>query len=116
MHIEQLREFALSLEGVEESCPFGPDVLVYKVADRMFLLIPLNTDQLRFNAKCDPDRAIELRMQYPDSVLPGYHMNKQHWNTVLVDGRLSDLQLEEMVISSYHLIKSARAKKNTKKK
>lgn len=115
MHIEQLRAFALELEGVEESCPFGPDVLVYKVGGKMFLLIPLDTEHLQFNVKCEPNKAIELRIQFPESVLPGYHMNKQHWNTVIVDGRLSDPHLEQMVIESYQLILSGRSVKESKR-
>jgi predicted DNA-binding protein (MmcQ/YjbR family) len=61
-------------------------------------------DYLKINVKCNPELAIELRIQYPDSVLPGYHMNKKHWNTVIIDGRLSSKQLKEMIGESYGLV------------
>jgi predicted DNA-binding protein (MmcQ/YjbR family) len=74
-------------------------------------MIPsLDESPLRFNVKCDPDKAIELRDEYPDTVLPGYHMNKQHWNTIVVDGRLTAKQLKEMIDDSYGLIAKAKKK------
>jgi len=103
MNIELLREHALQKPFVTEGFPFGDTVIVFKVKEKAFLLIPLDTDNLQFNVKCDPERAIELREEYPDSVLPGYHMNKKHWNTVIVDGRLSKKQILEMVNDSYRL-------------
>ena len=89
MDIEQLRLYALQLPNVEETLPFGLDNLVFKIKGKMFLLLPLNNSPLQFNVKCNPEVAIELREQYPHSVLPGYHMNKKHWNTIVVDGSLS---------------------------
>lgn len=74
-----------------------------KAAGKMFLLVSLDADPLQFNVKCDPERAIELREEY-DCVLPGYHMNKKHWNTIVVDGTLTNKQLKEMVLDSYNLI------------
>lgn len=103
MNIELLRDHALKKPFVSEGFPFGETVIVFKVKEKAFLLIPLDTDNLQFNVKCDPERAIELREEYPDSVLPGYHMNKKHWNTVIVDGRLSSKQILEMVDDSYRL-------------
>lgn len=111
MHIEQLRDYILSLPEVEETTPFGPDVLVYKTKTKMFLLLPLDTETLRFNVKCDPDRAIQLREQYPETVLPGYHMSKIHWNTILVDGVFSAHQLMEQILHSYQLIREPKKKK-----
>lgn len=105
MNIESLRECVLQKPGVTEGFPFGDDVIVYKVNDKIFLLLPLDTQPLRFNVKCNPEKAIELREEYPEAVLPGYHMNKKHWNTVIVDGTLSTKQLLEMVDHSYDLIK-----------
>jgi len=103
MDIETLREYVLQKPSVTEGFPFGETVLVFKVFDKAFLLVPLDTEQLRFNVKCDPEKAIELREAWPDTVLPGYHMNKKHWNTVIVDGKLSNKQLLEMVDDSYRL-------------
>src|SRR4029078_3329305 len=85
MDIELLREYCLGKPGVEETLPFGPNTLVYKVNGKIFLITGLSEEKLSFNVKCDPDLAIELREQY-DCVQPGYHMNKKHWNTVVVDG------------------------------
>lgn len=104
MHIEQVRDFALSLPGTEEYCPFGPETLVFKANDRMFLLLPLDEGDLRFNVKCDPERAIQQRMEYPDAILPGYHMNKKHWNTVIADGRIPDDTLLQLIRDSYDLV------------
>lgn len=103
MNIEQLHEYALSLPDVTESFPFDETTLVMKADGKMFLLIALDADPLQFNVKCDPDRAIELREEY-DCVLPGYHMNKKHWNTIVVDGTLTNKQLKEMVLDSYNLV------------
>ena len=104
MNIETLREYVLQKPSVTEGFPFGETVLVFKVSNKVFLLVPLDTAQLQFNVKCDPEKAIELREEWPDTVLPGYHMNKKHWNTVMVDGRLSNKQLLEMVDDSYRLV------------
>lgn len=105
MDIEQLREYCLSKADVEETLPFGPDTLVYKVNNKIFLLAGLDDHPLRFNVKCDPDKAIELREAYPDSILPGYHMNKKHWNTIMVDGILSGKQIQGFIDDSYDLVK-----------
>lgn len=105
MDIEQLREYCLSLPDVEETLPFGPDTLVFKVNNKVFLLTGLDSHPLRFNVKCNPDKAIELREEYPDSVLPGYHMNKKHWNTVVIDGTLSLKLIKEFIDDSYNLVK-----------
>ncbi len=103
MNIEQLHEYALSLPDVTESFPFDETTLVMKAGGKMFLLVSLDADPLQFNVKCDPERAIELREEYT-CVLPGYHMNKKHWNTIIVDGTLTNKQLKEMVLDSYNLV------------
>lgn len=103
MNIEDLRDYALSKAGVEEGSPFGESTLVFKVKGKIFLLAALEADPLQFNVKCDPEKAIEWRERYA-SVLPGYHMNKKHWNTVLVDGTLSRQELAEMIDDSYDLV------------
>ena len=88
MNIEDVRLYALSLPAALETFPFGDNVIVFKVNNKAFLLLPLDAEGLRFNVKCDPDYAIELREQY-SCIQPGYHMNKKHWNTIFVDGTLS---------------------------
>jgi len=104
MNIESLRDFVLSFPKVEETTPFGPDTLVYKVNGKMFFLMGLDNEPLQFNVKCDPYEAVELREMYPQSVLPGYHMNKKHWNTIVVDGVLSSKQLKGFIETSYRLV------------
>ena len=103
MNIETLREYVLKKPFVIEGFPFGDSVLVFKVNEKVFLLLSLDTIPMQFNVKCDPEKAIELRESYPSSVLPGYHMNKKHWNTIIVDGTLSNKQIFEMVDDSYKL-------------
>lgn len=109
MNIESLREYCLSKSSSEETFPFGPDNIVYKINGKMFLLVGLDNDPLQFNVKCDPEKAVELREQY-DCVQPGYHMNKTHWNTVVVDGSVSDKLLKEWIDWSYDLVKPKKKK------
>ena len=102
MNVEEIRDFALSLADVTESFPFGPETIVFKTNNKIFLLLPLDeVDFLKINIKCNPELALELRLNYPDSVLPGYHMNKKHWNTVVIDGLLSWKSIKEMIDHSY---------------
>ncbi len=110
MNIEILREYCLSKPGAEETLPFGPDTLVYKVAGKAFLLTGFDNQPLRFNVKCDPDKAIELREEF-SCVLPGYHMNKKHWNTIVADGSVSTKQLLEWIDHSYDLVTASLPKK-----
>lgn len=104
MDIEYFRNYCLSLPDVTEEFPFGPDTLVYKVKGKLFALTGLDTFE-SINLKCDPEQAIELRERYA-SVLPGYHMNKQHWNTVLMDQLIPDKLLIEWIKNSYDLVRS----------
>lgn len=110
MHIESLREYCLSKPGTEETFPFGPDTLVYKVNGKIYLLAGLDEQPARFNVKCDPDKAIELRDEYP-AVLPGYHMNKKHWNTIILDGSISNQLVKEWIDHSYDLVKNPESRK-----
>jgi predicted DNA-binding protein (MmcQ/YjbR family) len=110
MDIEQLRDYCLSKPFVEESFPFGPDTLVFKVGGKIFLLTGLDQDRLSFNAKCDPNKIEELREEF-SCVLPGYHMNKKHWNTIIVDGSVSTRQLKSWIDDSYNLIIQSLPKK-----
>ncbi len=103
MNIESLRTYCLSKKGTTEGLPFGDDVLVFKVMGKMFALTNLETLPLSVNLKCDPERALALRANH-EAVQPGYHMNKKHWNTVYVDGSLSDDELHKMIDHSYALV------------
>ncbi len=104
MNIEDFRSYCLGLKGVEETLPFGPDTLVFKVMGKMFALTGLDDDDFRVNLKCDPEWAIELRARYPD-IIPGWHMNKKHWNTVYFErGMIDDGLLVELIDHSYALV------------
>lgn len=102
MDIEKLRDYCLSMDNVTESMPFGPDHIVFKVYDRMFLLADLFPFE-EILVKCDPDKAIELRDQYSE-ITPAFHMNKKHWNGVSVKGTLTDGFIKEQIIHSYNLV------------
>ena len=103
MNIEDIRTYTLSKENVEEGFPFGEETLVFKVNGKIFLLVSLDSQPLQFNVKCDPERAIELREEYA-CIMPGYHMNKKHWNTVIIDRTLTNKQLKEQIDHSYNLV------------
>lgn len=111
MNIEDLRMYCLSKKGVTEEFPFDETTLVFKVMGKMFALTDLE-GKFSINLKCEPNKAIELREKY-EVVQPGYHMNKKHWNTVYVDGSVSDEQLKSWVDDSYNLVvnKLTKAKK-----
>jgi predicted DNA-binding protein (MmcQ/YjbR family) len=102
MNIEILREYCISKNGAEECLPFGPDTLVYKVKGKIFALISLD-GELSINLKCNPSLALELREKFR-AVIPGYHMNKKHWNTVCIDGSVPDKNIFEMIDHSYNLV------------
>jgi len=102
MHIEELRDFCLSLPLVEEKFPFDQETLVFYIAGKMFCLADI-TEFDSVNIKCDPEKALELRAQYP-SVLPGYHMNKKHWNTVMVNQEVKDNLIQQWIKDSYNLV------------
>lgn len=103
MNIEDFRNYCLSKKGVTEELPFDETTLVYKVMGKMFALTDTE-DDFSINLKCNPEKVIELREHYPDSVLPGYHMNKKHWNTILIDGKISDKKLYQWIDDSYQLV------------
>jgi predicted DNA-binding protein (MmcQ/YjbR family) len=114
MNLEELREYCLSKTGAEETLPFGPDTLVFKVHGKAFVLTGFENSPLRFNVKCDPEKAIELREQY-SCVLPGYHMNKKHWNTIVADGTAGKKLLRQWIDQSYDLVLASLPAKNRKK-
>jgi predicted DNA-binding protein (MmcQ/YjbR family) len=93
----------LSKPGTEETTPFGPEALVYKVRGKLFAIAIPDDVPPRLNLKCDPDRALELRDEH-SAVLPGYHMNKKHWNTLVLDGSLSPALVRELIDHSYALV------------
>lgn len=109
MNVEELREFCLSLKGVEEGFPFGEETMVFKVMGKIFCLCGLESNPLQFNVKCDPEKAIDLREQF-SGVSPGYHMNKQHWNTIVMDGSFSDGQARQWIVDSYALVAASLSK------
>jgi len=102
MNIEEIREYCLSKKGTNEDFPFDETTLVFKVMDKIFVLTDLTGD-LSLNLKCDPTWAIELREQYP-AILAGYHMSKKHWNTVKIDGTLSNSFIFRLIDHSYDLV------------
>ncbi len=108
MEIDEAVSFILSLPEVEECQPFGPDVLVYKVAGKMFATAAEDKGVGQMNLKCDPDRALDLRDRY-DWIIPGYHMNKKHWNTVVFTQSQPAALLKDMITESFTLsLKGAR--------
>jgi predicted DNA-binding protein (MmcQ/YjbR family) len=103
MDLEQFREHCLSKPRVTEGMPFGPTVVVFKVAGKMFALASLDEVPPTANLKCDPDLALELRDRY-EQVRPGYHMNKKHWNTIDIEGGIPLAELRKMIDHSYELV------------
>lgn len=102
MNIEKARQVCIEKKGVTEGFPFDEETLVIKTGGKMFALLSLDQSP-SLNLKCDPERAIELREQY-EAILPGYHMNKQHWNTVLLNGSLPESLVIELIDHSYQLV------------
>lgn len=103
MDIESIRKFCLAKPEVAEDFPFGEYTMVFKVAGKMFLLASLDDIPLRINLKCDPEKAVDLRERY-DSILPGYHMNKTHWNTIIIDGSVPGGEILSWITDSYLLV------------
>lgn len=106
MNVEAFRKYCLAKTGAEETTPFGEDNLVFKVGGKMFALLALDEIPAAANLKCDPDRALELRDRY-EQITPGYHMNKKHWNTVLIDAGIPETELLEMIDHSYDLVRAS---------
>jgi predicted DNA-binding protein (MmcQ/YjbR family) len=100
---EELHAACLALNGAEETFPFNPETSVFKVEGKVFALSALDADPLRVSLKCEPELAIRLREEY-EAVTPGWHLNKKHWNTVLLDGSVPDKLLREMIEDSYDLV------------
>lgn len=102
MDIVSFREYCLRKKGVTESFPFGEPALVFKVMDKIFALTDVD-NFVSVNLKCEPEKAIALREEYP-AVTPGYHMNKKHWNTIEVDGTIPDDLFKSWIDHSYDLV------------
>jgi predicted DNA-binding protein (MmcQ/YjbR family) len=102
-----LRKLCLSFPGAYEDFPFGPETSVFKVEGKVFAISALHSEPLNVSLKCEPELAEQLRGSYPDDVLPGYHLNKRHWNTVMCSGAVSDEMVRDMVEDSYDLIVAA---------
>jgi predicted DNA-binding protein (MmcQ/YjbR family) len=100
-----LRRLCLGFAGAEETFPFSPGTSVFKVAGKMFALSRLTGDPLSVSLKCEPLLAEELRAAHP-AIIPGYHLNKRHWNTVRIDGSLPDRMIADLVEDSYDLVVS----------
>jgi predicted DNA-binding protein (MmcQ/YjbR family) len=106
----ELRRWCLRHEGAIEDFPFGPETSVFKVAGKIFALSALDGAPLEVSVKCDPDLAVELRRTYPE-IRPGYHLNKRHWNTIMLDGALPDQLVRDLIEDSYDLVVSALPKR-----
>jgi predicted DNA-binding protein (MmcQ/YjbR family) len=113
MDLEQYRTYCLSKKGVEETLPFGPQTLVFKVMGKMFALSGVE-DFKSINLKVDPEHGAELRESYP-AVQPAYHMNKKHWITVYLDGSINDRLLRQWIDGSYDLVVAGLPKKEQAK-
>jgi predicted DNA-binding protein (MmcQ/YjbR family) len=105
MDIESFRHYCLSFSDVTEEFPFGPETLVFKVKGKMIALTDVDLFD-SINLKADPDDAIELRERHP-AVQPGYHMNKKHWNTIIMDNSIPDRLIKEWINTSYNLVRSS---------
>ena len=105
-----LTAMLLSLPHVEESTPFGPEHFVEKVGGKVFAIYSPGEEPLRLNLKCDPERAVELREEH-EAIIPGYHMNKRHWNTLVLDGSLPAGLVKELIRHSYDLVFASLPKK-----
>jgi predicted DNA-binding protein (MmcQ/YjbR family) len=113
--VDAVREYCLEKSGkVTEGFPFGEGVLVFKVNKKIFLLLLLDVHPQTMNLKCDPERAVELRERY-EAVQPGYHMNKKHWNTIVLDGSVPPREIRAMIDHSYELV-SGDSKKATEQR
>ncbi len=109
MNIEELRDYCLSLKGATESLPFDDRILVFSVKGKMFCATDMTAYE-RINVKCNPEKAIELREQYED-VIPGFHMNKKHWNSINTNGQITKKQFEKWILESYQLVVAGLTKK-----
>lgn len=111
MNIEEFRNYCIAKKGVTEELPFDEHTLVFKVMGKMFALTSLNRFPTQANLKCDPEKAIELRETYDGVVIPGYHMNKKHWNTIFLENTIAPETIKEFVDHSFDLVVAGLTKK-----
>lgn len=104
MNVEEIYEFVINKPNVIACFPFGKETLVFKVNNKIFLLVALDETPLKINVKCNPENAIFLREKYPNTILPGYHMNKKHWNTVIINGEITTTNIKVFINDSYNLV------------
>ena len=107
-------DYLLAKPGAQASYPFGAGTLVFKVGGKMFALVGEDSEPWTINLKCDPDEALALRAAYPESITPGYHMDKRHWNTFVLNGSLAEELVNEMIDQSYELVVKGLPKKAKK--
>jgi predicted DNA-binding protein (MmcQ/YjbR family) len=110
MNIEEFRDYCLSKKYVTECFPFNETTLVFKVANKIFALSGLEHHPSTVNLKCDPEKSIELRAEYPD-IIEGFHMSKKHWNTITIEGNISNEMLKDLINLSYDLVVKGMTKK-----
>ena len=103
MNIEQVREYCLTLPGVTEDSPYGPDMIVYRIEGKIFLHLPLEYADPRISIKLPPEKGQELRERY-DAVRAAYHLNKIHWNDILIEDTFSSDQIKNWILESYNLV------------
>jgi predicted DNA-binding protein (MmcQ/YjbR family) len=103
MNLEIFRKYCLSKAGTSEDIPFNETTLVFRVSNKIFAMTDIEKLPFSINLKCDPERASELREIY-ESIIPGYHCNKKHWNTIIMDGSLSEDLINELIDHSYQLV------------
>jgi predicted DNA-binding protein (MmcQ/YjbR family) len=113
MELNTVKKFCAQKPGSKEEFPFDPQTLVFKVRGKMYALLSLDEEPLHINLKCDPGQAQVLRAMH-DSIQPGYHMNKEHWNTITLDGTLPDELIFRLIDESYDLViaKLPKSKRN----
>lgn len=104
MNIEEFRDYCIAKKGATESFPFDEHTLVFKVMGKMFALCALERIPTQINLKCDPDRSVDLRAEYDGLIFSGYHMNGLHWNTILIENRVPDALIFELIDHSYDLV------------
>lgn len=103
MNVEEVRDFCLTLQGVTEDSPYGPDMIVFRIEGKIFLHLPLEYADPRIAIKLPPEKGIELRERY-DAVRPAYHMNKTHWNDIFIAHAFSVEQIKAWIVESYQLV------------
>jgi len=102
---KEIEKFILTMPNARLDYPFGEGTAVYKVGDKMFALINEASNPVKISLKCDPQLAVTLREKY-ETVMPGYHLNKKHWNTIVCSGQLNDQEIKDLIVHSYHLVAS----------